>query len=35
MTVPIENLAKEISIAVHSVLRGVITRNDDVNMLKG
>ena len=32
--IPLENVAKEISISVHSVIRGVITRNDDINMLK-
>ena len=32
--IPLENITKDISIAVHSITRGVITRNDDINMLK-
>ena len=32
--IPLENITKDISIAVHSITKGVITRNDDINMLK-
>ena len=32
--IPISNVGKEISIAVHNVTRGTVTRNDDINMLR-
>lgn len=33
-SVPLPNVAKEIAFAVNEITRGIVARNDDINMLR-